>query len=189
MDRLRQDVLYALRVLGKDRAYAAAVILTLAICLGANTAIFTVVRSVLQRPLPYPDPNRLLSAYDRFPGAGVDRVGTSVPNYVDRRGMTDVFASAALYQWWGYKMGQGPGAENGWEYPDGDDGADRHGEAGAAPGKFRPLGLQSRVDDDHILSALQPGKIRVLGERHRQDAADFQFFRHHGLPRVFHHAL
>jgi predicted permease len=112
MDRLRQDVLYALRVLGKDRAYAAAVILTLAICLGANTAIFTVVRSVLQRPLPYPDPNRLISAYDRFPGAGVDRVGTSVPNYVDRRGMTDVFASAALYQWWGYKMGQGPGAEN-----------------------------------------------------------------------------
>ena len=55
MDALRQDLIYALRVLKKDRAYAAAVILTLAICLGANTAIFTVVRSVLLRPLPYPD--------------------------------------------------------------------------------------------------------------------------------------
>ena len=52
MDVFRQDLLYALRVLRRDRAYAAAVILTLAICLGANTAIFTVVRSVLLRPLP-----------------------------------------------------------------------------------------------------------------------------------------
>jgi putative ABC transport system permease protein len=53
MDALRQDLIYAFRVLRKDRAYAAAVILTLAICLGANTAIFTVVRSVLLRPLPF----------------------------------------------------------------------------------------------------------------------------------------
>ena len=90
MDTLRQDVLYALRVLRKDRAYAAAVILTLAICLGANTAIFTVVRSVLLRPLPYPEPHRLISSYDAFPGAGIERAGTSVPNCADRRAMTDV---------------------------------------------------------------------------------------------------
>ena len=51
MDALRQDLIYAVRVLRKDRAYAAAVIVTLAVCLGANTAIFTVVRSVLLRPL------------------------------------------------------------------------------------------------------------------------------------------
>ena len=107
MDAFRQDVLYALRVLAKDRAYSLAVILTLAICLGANTAIFTVVRSVLLRPLPYPESSRLLSSYDGFPGAGVERAGTSVPNYVDRRAMTDVFSSAALYQWYGYKVGEG----------------------------------------------------------------------------------
>ena len=70
MDVFRQDLLFALRVLRKDRAYAAAVILTLAICLGANTAIFTVVRSVLQRPLPYPESSRLVSSFDGFPGAG-----------------------------------------------------------------------------------------------------------------------
>ena len=67
MDVFRQDLLYALRVLRRDRAYAAAVILTLAICLGANTAIFTVVRSVLQRPLPYPESSRLLSSVRRLP--------------------------------------------------------------------------------------------------------------------------
>ena len=111
MDVFRQDLLFALRVLRRDRAYAAAVILTLAICLGANTAIFTVVRSVLQRPLPYPESSRLVSSFDGFPGAGVERAGTSVPNYMDRRAMTDVFSAAALFQWWGFKVGQGAGAK------------------------------------------------------------------------------
>ena len=111
MDALRQDLIYAFRVLRKDRAYAAAVILTLAICLGANTAIFTVVRSVLLRPLPYPESDRLVSSFDGFPGAGVERAGTSVPNYVDRRAMTDVFSGAALYQWSGYRVGEGTQAE------------------------------------------------------------------------------
>ncbi len=111
MDVFRQDLLFALRVLRRDRAYAAAVILTLAICLGANTAIFTVVRSVLQRPLPYPESSRLVSSFDGFPGAGVERAGTSVPNYMDRRAMTDIFSSVALYQWWGFKVGQGSGSE------------------------------------------------------------------------------
>jgi predicted permease len=112
MDTLRQDLIYAFRVLRKDRAYAAAVVLTLAICLGANTAIFTVVRSVLLRPLPYPEPDRLVSSFDAFPGAGVERAGTSVPNYVDRRAMTDVFSAAALYQWRGYRVGEGGQAES-----------------------------------------------------------------------------
>ena len=112
MDALRHDLQYAFRVLRKDRSYTAAVILTLAVCLGANTAIFTVVRSVLLRPLPYPGPDRLVSSFDGFPGAGVERAGTSVPNYADRRAMTDVFSSAALFQRAGYKIGQGAQAEN-----------------------------------------------------------------------------
>jgi len=112
MDALRRDLLYAVRVLRKDRAYAAAVVLTLAICLGANTAVFTVVRSVLLRPLPYPDSGRLVSSFDAFPGAGVERAGTSVPNYVDRRAMTDVFSAAALYEPEGVKVGEGAEAES-----------------------------------------------------------------------------
>src|ERR687897_1597728 len=112
MHAFRQDLVYALRVLGKDRAYSAAVILTLAVCLGANTAIFTVVRSVLLRPLPYLDSHRVVSLYDGFPGAGVERAGTSVPTYAERRAMTDVFLSAALFQPWGYKVGQGTRAES-----------------------------------------------------------------------------
>jgi putative ABC transport system permease protein len=107
MDVFRQDLVFAWRMLTKDRAYAAAVILTLAICLGANAAIFTVVRSVLLRPLPYTDPSRIVSSYDSFPGAGVERAGTSVPNYFDRRALKDVFEEVALYQFAGFRVGQG----------------------------------------------------------------------------------
>ena len=60
MDAIRQDLVFAWRMLRKDRAYALAVILTLAVCLGANAAIVTVVRSVLFRPLPYLEPDRLI---------------------------------------------------------------------------------------------------------------------------------
>jgi predicted permease len=111
MDLFRQDLVFAFRMLRKDRAFAVAVILTLAICLGANTAIFTIVRSVLLRPLPYPEPERLISSYDSFPGAGVERAGTSVPNYFDRKALTDVFEEVALFQFTGFRVGQGPTAE------------------------------------------------------------------------------
>ena len=106
MDTLRQDLLFAFRLLGKDRAFALTTILTLALCIGANTAIFTVVRSVLLRPLPYPEAERLVFEYDGFPGAGVERAGTSVPNYFDRRAMTDVLESQALYQFGGLRVGK-----------------------------------------------------------------------------------
>jgi putative ABC transport system permease protein len=111
MDVFRQDLLFAWRTLRKDAAFAAAVVLTLAICLGANAAIFTLVRSVLLRPLPYAEPDRLISSYDSFPGAGVERAGTSVPNYFDRREMKDVFEDAALFEFSGYRVGQGASAE------------------------------------------------------------------------------
>lgn len=111
MDTLRQDLSFAFRVLWKDRAFAATTILTLALCIGANSAIFTVVRSVLLRPLPYPESERLVSTFEAFPGAGVERAGTSVPNYFDQRALTDVFESFALYQFSDYRVGQGASAE------------------------------------------------------------------------------
>ncbi len=111
MDRLIQDLRFAFRLFRKDRAFALTTILTLALCIGANTAIFTIVRSVLLRPLPYPESERLVFLYEAFPGAGVERAGTSVPNYFDRLAFTDVFESQALYQSRGFRVGQGAGAE------------------------------------------------------------------------------
>ncbi len=111
MDVILQDLRFAIRLLRRDKAFAVAVVLTLGLCLGANTAIFTIVRSVLIRPLPYPEADRLVLFYDGFPGAGVERAGTSVPNYFDRAKLTDVLESTALYRWDGAKVGQGTSQE------------------------------------------------------------------------------
>ena len=111
MDSLRQDLVFALRLLRRDRAYTAAVILTLGLCLAANGIIFTVVRSVLLRPLPYAESDRLVFMYDSFPGASVERAGTSVPNYLDRVRMTHVFDSVALFRSRGLDAGEAGAVE------------------------------------------------------------------------------
>ena len=67
MERLRQDLVYALRLLIKDRAFTLTTLLTLALCVGANAAIFAVVNSVLLRPLPVPEPDRLVLLYNSYP--------------------------------------------------------------------------------------------------------------------------
>ena len=108
----RQDLLYALRVLGKDRAYAAAVILTLAVCLGANTAIFTVVRSVLLRPLPYPElgpAGLLLRRLPRRRRRARGHVGPELrrPAGDDRRVLVGRALSVR-----GYRVGEGARAES-----------------------------------------------------------------------------
>jgi predicted permease len=112
VDVLRQDLRLALRLFGKDRGFALTVLLTLTLCIGATSAIFLVVRSVLLRPLPYPDSDRLVTSFEAYPGAGVERAEESVPNYIDRLAFTDVFESQALYQFARFQVGQGTGAED-----------------------------------------------------------------------------
>src|SRR5438309_590119 len=66
-----RDLRYAVRVLLKSPAFALTAILTLSLCIGANTAIYTVVDRVLLRPLPYPDPGRLAQVIARFDRGGI----------------------------------------------------------------------------------------------------------------------
>jgi predicted permease len=93
------DLRFAARVLFKERGFALTAILTLAVCVGANAAIFAVVNSVLLQPLPVPHADQLLHMYNAYPGAGLaDGAGsTGVPDYYDRLRETDVFQEQALY--------------------------------------------------------------------------------------------
>ena len=98
MDWLRRDVLVAVRLLGRDKAYAIAAAATLALCLGANAALFSVVHHVLLRPLPVPEPERILLMSNQYPGAGAsDSSNSGVPDYFDRKRETTVFEELALF--------------------------------------------------------------------------------------------
>ena len=105
MERFLHDLNFARRVLWKDRGFAATVVLTLAVCIGANAAIFAIVDSVLLKPLPIPDAERLVTVYNGYPGAGVARGSTGVPDYFDRLRETDVFEELALYRLNGQTIG------------------------------------------------------------------------------------
>jgi putative ABC transport system permease protein len=93
------DLRFATRLLWKDRGFAATAIITLAVCIGANAAIFAVVNSVLLQPLPVPHAEQLVHMYNSYPGAGLEegRGSTGVPDYYDRLRETDVFQEQALY--------------------------------------------------------------------------------------------
>jgi putative ABC transport system permease protein len=89
----RQDIQYASRMLRRAPGFTIAAVLTLALGIGANTAIFTVVHAVMLRPLPFPDPNRLVGIVQQHKSFGVDIV--TWPDYVDWRDTARSFASLA----------------------------------------------------------------------------------------------
>jgi hypothetical protein len=101
-----QDLRYGFKLLWKEKAFTITTLATLGLCIGANTAIFTVLNAVVLDPLPYPDSGRLVTLYNIYPGAGLtDDGGNGVPDYLDRKQMTDVFQSVALIGDNGYDVG------------------------------------------------------------------------------------
>jgi predicted permease len=88
----------AFRSLAKSPSFAVTAVATLALCLGANLAIFAVVDAILVRSLPFYKPDRLVSVFNGYPTAGVERAAASVPNYYDRRNALKALASVAIYQ-------------------------------------------------------------------------------------------
>ncbi|HXN17986.1 MAG TPA: ABC transporter permease [Candidatus Binatus sp.] len=90
-----QDARYAFRMLRKNSGFTAVAVLTLALGIGANTAIFSVVYAVLLKPLPYAYPNQLVSAFQANTQEGVPETGTSYPNFEEWRAQNHVFSELA----------------------------------------------------------------------------------------------
>jgi putative ABC transport system permease protein len=101
IETLLQDLRFGLRILRKNPGYAAVAVFTLALGIGANTAIFSVVNAILLRPLPFPEPERLMVVWHRppqkiFPGAS--RFVVSPANYLDWQSQNHVFGQMAAIE-------------------------------------------------------------------------------------------
>jgi putative ABC transport system permease protein len=97
MDVLWTDVRFALRTLRRNPAFALLTVLTLALGIGANTAIFSVVNGVLLRPLDYPKSDRLVFITTQFPTLGFDQFWMSLPEYAEFREHNQAFSSVGGY--------------------------------------------------------------------------------------------
>jgi macrolide transport system ATP-binding/permease protein len=98
LETLWQDLRHGVRVLGKNRGFAAVAVLTLALGIGANTAIFSVVNAAILRPLPYPDPGRLVTLWGNVKRVRVERRGASYPDYRDWRDQSRSFQAMAAFE-------------------------------------------------------------------------------------------
>ena len=98
LDHPLRDARFAFRFFLRNRSFATTAVVLLGLVLGANVAIFSVVRSVLLRPLPFPEPDRLVRLYNNYPQAGIERDGAGAPDYFERRRETDVFTDVAVYR-------------------------------------------------------------------------------------------
>ena len=96
-DNLRQDIRLAARGLLRAPAFAAITILTLALGIGANTAIFSIVNGVILRPLGYPRPEQLMYLTTQFPAFGFDQFWVSPPEYFEFRELNQSFAAVGAY--------------------------------------------------------------------------------------------
>ena len=116
MQTLRQDVRYGLRLLAKNPGFSSIAIITLALGIGANTAIFSVVNAALLRPLPYQDPDRLVYVWSAEKARGINQSTVSIPDLRDWRQQNRVFDGMA--GWWSesYNLSGGdePQQVSGW---------------------------------------------------------------------------
>jgi hypothetical protein len=96
MEMLLQDLRYGLRMLAKSPGFTAIAILTLALGIGANTALFSVVNGVLLNPLAYPHSGQLVALYGKT--AGFDHAPISYLNFLDWQRDTQTFSSMAIYR-------------------------------------------------------------------------------------------
>jgi predicted permease len=105
------DLRFAFRQLRKAPAFTVTALATVAICLGANLAIFGVINSILLRPLPFPQSDRLVTIFNTYPKAGVERDGSSVTNYYERRGNIPAFSSLSIFRYGSEVVGETGAAE------------------------------------------------------------------------------
>jgi predicted permease len=127
-----QDIRHSLRMLFSRPAVMLTVVATLALGIGANTAVFSAITDLLLMPLPYPESGRLVYIYNTYPKMGVEYAGMTVPDYLDRRSQADALADSAIYYDYSYDL-------------TGDQVPQRVAGVAATPSLFTTLGVQAAI--------------------------------------------
>ena len=143
-----QDLRYALRMLRKSPGFAAVMVLTLALGIGANTTIFSIIRGVLLRPLPYGEPDRLMMLYENNPKRTCPQCSVSAANFMDWREQNHSFDRIAAMDggWYSFVAGGVPRRELGLTVTD---------------GFFDALGVRAAVGRMFVSDDFQPGHDNV----------------------------
>lgn len=155
MGSILQDLRHGVRYLLKTPAFSFLALLTLALGIGANTAVFSVVNAVLLRPLPFEKPQEIVALWEQRPRENSFRGGISALDFVDWRRMSKSFSSIAMYDAGHYNLtdASGTGAS-------GD--PERIPGAQVSPGFLAALGVRPHRGGDFDNTAEQPGHNRVV---------------------------
>jgi putative ABC transport system permease protein len=149
MNTLFQDIRYGLRMLLKNKSFTAVAVLALALGIGANTAIFSLVNGILLRPLPFPNAEQIVYFEGRNPAAGITDSNISYPDFVDWSAQTDLFSSTVAF-YTGNSNLAADGAE-----------PERVPRAGVTSGFFAVLGVQPALGRAFVPEDDKPDTVTV----------------------------
>ena len=149
MESLWQDLRYGARMLQKKPAFTAVALVALALGIGANTAIFSVVNALLLRPLPFKDSDRLVYVWETNPKIGLDRAIVSPPDFADWREQNGVFEHISAFRTWFYRLSGGGDPEQVWGVR-------------TSASFFELLGVEPQQGRTFLPEEEQPGRDQVV---------------------------
>jgi putative ABC transport system permease protein len=149
LETLWHDIRFGARMLAKSRGFTIVAVLTLALGIGANSAIFSVVYAVLLRPLPFPDPSRLVIVWETSAVRDVQHGGSSGGDFLDWREQAGVFDKLSVWRKWTYTV-------------QGNEGPEQLYGVKTSADFFRMLGVKPMIGRDYLADEEIPGHEHVV---------------------------
>src|SRR3954471_3100463 len=112
-DALARDLRFSLRSLRRSLGFSIAVIVTLALCIGANTTIMSVLYGLILKPMPFADSGQLVQVYNSLSKNNQPKQRLGVPQYLDYKANADLFSGFALAAVWTFNIGEEGDPERG----------------------------------------------------------------------------